>query len=71
MVSVSATKFRPNLWSDDNSVFYAQGSDILDSCPVEVVVRQVELVEQLGQPVECLLVLVSDHSAKLGLAPRY
>ncbi len=30
-----------------------------------VVVREVVLVEQLGQLVECLLILVGDHSAKL------
>ncbi len=30
-----------------------------------VVVREVVLVEQLGQLVECLLMLVGDHSAKL------
>jgi len=65
VVGVSGTKFRHNLWSDDSSVFYAQGSDILESCPMDIVVRQVVLVEQLGQLVECLLMLVGDHSAKL------
>ncbi len=30
-----------------------------------VVVRKVVLVEQLGQLVKCLLMLVGDHSAKL------
>ncbi len=65
MVGVSATQFRHNLWSDDSSVFYAQGSHMLKSCPMDVVFRQVLLVEQLGQLVECLLMLVGDHSAKL------
>jgi len=65
VVGVSATQFRHNLWSDDSSVFYAQGSHILKSCPMDLVFRQVLLVEQLGQLVECLLMLVGDHSAKL------
>ncbi len=51
--------------SDNNSVLYAQGSHILESRPMYVVVREVVLVEQLGQLVECLLMLVGNHSAKL------
>ncbi len=46
-------------------VLCAEGSDVLEFGPMDVVVHQVVLVEQLVQPVECLLVLVGDHSAKL------
>ncbi len=65
MVGVSATQFRHNLWSDDSSVLYAQGSHILEPRLMDVVVREVVLVEQLGQLVECLLMLVGEHPAKL------
>ena len=54
--------------SDDSSALYAQGSHIPESCPTDVVVRRVVLVEQLGQLVECLLTLVGDHSAKLEIS---
>ena len=65
MIGVSAPQFRHNIWSDNSSVLYAQGSHILESRTMDVVVRHVVLVEQLGQLVECLLMLVGDHSAKL------
>lgn len=45
-IGVSATKFGHYLWSDDCSVPHAQGSDMMESCPVYVV-RQMVLVEQL------------------------
>jgi len=64
VVGVFGTNFRHNLWSDNSSVFSAQGSDILKFGPMDIVVRQMVLVEQLGQLVECLLMLDGDHSAK-------